>query len=79
MESAPTPTFWRLTVSTGIVRNALRVSAVIGTILNLINQGAAILAWRDIHWGHVALNYVTPYIVATYSAAKNELDRRRRG
>ena len=41
MESAPTPTFWRLTVSTGIVRNALRGSAVIGTILNLINQGAA--------------------------------------
>ncbi len=70
--------FWRLALSRRVAVNALKVSLTVGTILNIINQGAAILAWHDIHWGHVALNFITPYCVATYSATRNELDRRKR-
>jgi len=71
--------FWQLAFSRQIAFNALKVALVVGTILNIINQGGAILGGHGVAWGHVILNYVTPYCVATWSAAKNELDRRRRG
>jgi hypothetical protein len=69
--------FWELALSRRVAFNAIRIALFIGTLLNVINQGAAILAWDGIAWGHVALNFVVPYCVATYSATKNELDRRK--
>lgn len=71
--------FWSLALSRRIMVNALKVALAVGTILNIINQGGAILSGHGIAWGHVVLNYVTPYCVATWSAVKNELDRRRGG
>ena len=69
--------FWELALSKRVAFNAIRIALFIGTLLNVINQGAAILAWDGISWGHVALNFIVPYCVATYSATKNELDRRK--
>jgi len=54
---------------------ALPVCLVVGTALNLINQAQEIFAWHGINWFHLALNYVVPYCVASYSAAKNEASR----
>ena len=68
--------FWSAAVQKHIVVNACRIALVVGTVLNLINQGEAILAINGISWGHVAMNYLVPYCVATYSAVKNELNRR---
>ena len=68
--------FWAATVQKQIVLNACRIALVVGTALNLINQGEAILAGHGIAWGHVAMNYLVPYCVATYSAVKNELNCR---
>jgi len=62
--------------SVKIVKNSLRIALVVGSILNLINQGSAILSGTGISWIHVALNYFVPYCVASYSAAKNELTPR---
>jgi hypothetical protein len=59
-----------------IVKNSLRVALVVGSILNLVNQGSAILAGTGISWIHVSLNYLVPYCVASYSAAKNEMTPR---
>jgi hypothetical protein len=53
--------------------NALRVALVVGSALNLINQGGAWLAGSGISWIHLLLNYLVPYSVASYSAAKMEL------
>jgi len=58
-----------------IVRNASRISLVVGTVLNLINQGHALWVVDDISVPHLILNYVVPYCVASYSAAKNERSR----
>ncbi len=58
-----------------IVMNALRISLVVGTLLNAINQGSAFINGLEISWGQVLLNFVVPYCVASYSAAKNELER----
>lgn len=61
-----------------IAANALRVSAVVGSVLNLINQGEAMLAGQAPSWIHVTLDYLVPYLVASYSAAKNEVGRNQR-
>jgi hypothetical protein len=59
-----------------IVKNSLRIALVVGSILNLVNQGSAILAGTGISWIHVSLNYLVPYCVASYSAARNEMTQR---
>lgn len=71
-------TFIELFFSRKIVNNALRVSFVVGTLLNSINQGSQILAGTGISWLHLFLNYLVPYCVASYSAAKNELSNKGR-
>ena len=61
----------------GIRRQALKVSLCVGTLLNLINQGGA--AWNGgaLSWPHLLLNYMVPFCVSTYSAAKNDIGRDR--
>lgn len=66
-------TLFQVACSGKIVKNSLRIALVVGTVLNLVNQGSAILAGTGISWMHVALNYLVPYCVASYSAAKNEM------
>ncbi|MGS0759002.1 nitrate/nitrite transporter NrtS, partial [Roseateles sp. GG27B] len=61
----------RAACSRRIASNALRISLVVGTVLNVINQSGVIFAGADVSWLHVFLNYLVPYSVATYSAAKN--------
>ncbi len=58
-----------------IVRNALKIAVVVGTVLNVINHGGALWRGTGISWLHVLLNFVVPYCVASYSAAKNERAR----
>lgn len=62
-------------LSRRIAINALRIALIVGTVLNLINQGEAIFTGGAISWLQVLLNYLVPYCVASYSAAKNELNR----
>lgn len=57
-------------LSRPVVVNAIKVSLFVGTCLNAINQGAAIWQGAGVEWGKVMLNYVVPYLVASYSAAK---------
>jgi len=56
--------------------NSLRIALVVGTVLNLINQGTAVVAGSGISWFQVILNYLVPYCVASYSAARNEMTPR---
>lgn len=67
--------YLQLVCSARIAQSALRVALVVGTILNLLNQGGAILTLHGISWFHLLLNYLVPYCVASYSAAKNEISR----
>ncbi|MBE0473235.1 nitrate/nitrite transporter NrtS [Rhodoferax sp.] len=63
-------TLFQAACSGKIVKNSLRIALVVGSILNLVNQGDAILAGTGVSWIHMALNYLVPYCVASYSAAK---------
>lgn len=53
-----------------IPRNALKVALVVGAVLNLINQGSAFWGEAPVAWTEVVLNFVVPYCVASYSAAR---------
>lgn len=53
-----------------ILRNATKVSLLVGTVLNLINQGEHVLAGGSLMLGHALLNYLVPFCVASYSGAK---------
>lgn len=58
-----------------IVQAAIKVALVVGTILNLINQGGRLFDGTPISWFHVSLNYLVPYCVSSYSAACNDMRR----
>src|SRR4249920_4005227 len=46
---------------------------VVGTILNLINQGDALFGPGPINWVKVLLTYLVPYTVSTYGAVSYRL------
>ena len=83
MQDRPTPTenqtmhstdywrrFFRVMASARIAGNAFRVALVVGTMLNLINQGEYLFAGHDLMFGNMLLNYLVPYGVASYSGAR---------
>ncbi|MCR6496533.1 nitrate/nitrite transporter NrtS [Thermomonas sp. S9] len=66
----------QLWCSPRILAAAVRVSLVVGTLLNLLNQGGAWWHGQPLDGWRLALNYLVPYLVASHSAVRNELDRR---
>jgi hypothetical protein len=60
-------------ISDGVPRRSLYVALVVGTVLNLINQGDALLAMAPINWLKLALTYCVPYAVCTYGAVSYRL------
>ena len=49
-----------------------KVAAVVGTILNAINQGDRLLALRldEVVWWKIGLTYLVPFCVSVFSAAR---------
>ncbi|WP_288362905.1 nitrate/nitrite transporter NrtS [uncultured Spongiibacter sp.] len=64
--------FWHSAMSRPVVFTALKVAAVVGTILNVINQGEVLWAGVEPDLPRLLLNYLTPYCVASYSGAKTQ-------
>ncbi len=65
----PSETSWiKLALSGGVPRRSFYVAVVVGTVLNLINQGDAIAIGGEINYAKLALTYMVPYMVATYGA-----------
>jgi hypothetical protein len=52
----------------GIPRRSLAVAVIVGSILNLINQGDALWSSAPLDWTKFLLTYLVPYCVATYGA-----------
>jgi hypothetical protein len=69
------PGILRLVLQPGIARAALKVSLVVGTLLNVINNGEQLWAGHSVSIWRVALNFVVPFCVSSYSAARNEAQR----
>lgn len=60
-------------VCDGVPRRSLVVALIVGTILNLINQGDALLNGTAINIAKIILTYAVPYFVATYGAVSFRL------
>ena len=57
----------------GVPRRALVAAAVVGTVLNAINQGDALFRGKPLDWTKLALTYLVPYCVTTYGAVSFRL------
>lgn len=64
--------FWVLASSGQVVRSALKVSLIVGSVLAFINHGPAIvqmsLSMEQVV--QILLTYMVPYCVSTYSAVR---------
>ena len=55
-------------ISGGVPLRSLGIALVVGSILNLINQGDRLFAGRPLDFVKLALTYCVPYFVSTYGA-----------
>jgi len=64
--------FIDLATTAQVVKTAIRISLIIGTILALINHGEGIinLALSTQNISQILLTYLVPYGVSTYSGVK---------
>ena len=63
----------RCAISDGVPQRSLIVALVVGTVLNLINQGDAVFAGGPIDWTKILLTLAVPYCVSTYGAVSYQL------
>lgn len=63
-------------VSDGVPRRSFYLALVVGTVLNLINQGDALIGSVPIDWLKLILTYCVPYAVCTYGAVSHQLRTR---
>jgi hypothetical protein len=64
---------WCYATSDGVPRRSLLVALVVGTILNLINQGDALVSSAALDATKLLLTYLVPYCVSTYGAVSYRL------
>lgn len=60
--------FFKMAVRRDIVKRSLIIAVVVGTILNLINQGDAVADPSKFELVKCMLTYMVPYFVSTYGA-----------
>ena len=60
-------------LSDGVPRRSFIVALIVGTILNLINQGDALVAGMPLDLTKLLLTYLVPYCVSTYGAVSYRL------
>jgi hypothetical protein len=60
--------WWVYATTGGVPRRSLIAAVIVGTILNLINQGDALFGDKTIDWVKLLLTYLVPYCVTTYGA-----------
>lgn len=65
----PRATFLSLLIHPAAIRRALIISAIIGTLLILINQGDILIVGGMPPLWKIILTYLVPYGVSSYSTA----------
>lgn len=67
-----------LALTGGVPRRAATVALIVGTILNTINQGDALVTGRPLDWLKLGLTFLVPYCVSTHGAVTAKLAERAR-
>ena len=60
-------------LSDGVPRRSFFAALVVGTMLNLINQGDALFGGVPVNWFKIILTYCVPYAVSTYGAVSVQI------
>lgn len=68
---------WLYCFSGGVPKRSARVALIVGVLLNLINQGDALLGHGHVNVVKLVLTFVVPYCVATYGAVSYRLSLER--
>ena len=76
-KGATAKSWLRLAVSGGVPKRSLVAALVVGTVLNLINQGDELLSNASLDYLELGLTYVVPYLVATYGSVTAQLQFQR--
>ncbi|MGD9661224.1 MAG: nitrate/nitrite transporter NrtS [Porticoccaceae bacterium] len=64
----------RLAINGKTITRATKLALVVGSILVLINQGDTISAGHSPDWLKVALTFVVPYCVSTWTSVAKDLE-----
>lgn len=78
MGPSVTPRFWNRLMSAARGaegRRALIVALLVGTVLNLINQGDALWSHRSVDWLKALLTYMVPFFVSLHGAISARRDQ----
>ena len=70
-------TFLQLARRPKIIKRSLIIAAIVGTILNLINQGDVLDEMDQFELWKCLLTYMVPYCVSTYGAVSALMDNRK--
>ncbi len=62
-------------LSDGVPRRSFFAAVVVGTVLNLINQGDALFGGVSVNWFKIILTYCVPYAVSAYGAVSVQIRR----
>lgn len=67
----------QLACQRAVIWSSLKVAAIVGLILNLINQWSALIPPDPaaIHWPKLLLTFCVPYLVSTYASVITEIRR----
>jgi hypothetical protein len=65
-------------VSDGVPKRSFFLALIVGTVLNLINQGEILFGGGKLNLIKIFLTYAVPYCVATYGAVSYRLRVERR-
>jgi hypothetical protein len=76
--AAAPPVLFDIVFNRGIVRRALFVALIVGTVLNLIAQGDFLVDGERLNFWKIVLTYCVPYCVATYGGVTARLETYRR-
>lgn len=68
---------WLAHCSADVMWRATKIALVVGSILNLINQGEALLDSGKLSIPHLLLNYCVPFAVSAYSALQTRASAKR--
>ncbi|KGY06918.1 hypothetical protein NM06_20105 [Vibrio sinaloensis] len=55
-------------MSTQVIKRSIIIAVVVGTLLNLINQGDALATGLSLNWFKVILTYCVPFAVSLASS-----------
>ena len=58
----------RLVLAWPVAKRSLIIMVIVGSVLNVINQGDMMFAGGAVNWWKVVLTYCVPFCVATYGA-----------